>query len=152
MHKSLLSLRKFLSSKGGKFFGTGLPRSKQNRFEQEIGTESGLKRGHDTDEWAAAQRFPFSDLRSLRCLLFKVPFSFLLQTRRADRIMAGQNHQYRTVSPIMILSGHDSVVIGCGWPPCVYPWSQEFGCGLATLRNTIQGPLESGQAASDRAP
>ncbi len=48
-----------------------------NRFEQEKTeeTESGVKRARDTNEWAAdfngnrAQTFPFSDLRSLGCLL-----------------------------------------------------------------------------------
>ncbi len=32
--------------------------------------------------------------------------------------MAGQNHQRTTVYNIMILSCHDSVSLGCGWPRC----------------------------------
>jgi len=41
---------------------------------------------------------------------------FLLLTQKTDRIMAGQNHQSRTLSPIMILSRHDSVLLGCDRP------------------------------------
>src|SRR5437667_4017216 len=32
--------------------------------------------------------------------------------------MAGQNHQRTTLYNIMILSCHDSVSLGCGWPRC----------------------------------
>ena len=39
---------------------------------------------------------------------------FLLRTQKPDRIMAGQNHRSRTVSPIMILSHHDSVSLVAG--------------------------------------
>jgi hypothetical protein len=40
-----------------------------------------------------------------------------MQTRKADRIMAGQNHAERKTGgqSSMILSGHDSVVSGCGF-------------------------------------
>ncbi len=40
----------------------------------------------------------------------------LLQTQETHRIMAGQNHQRTTLYNIMILSCHDSVSLGCGWP------------------------------------
>src|SRR5436309_3859526 len=42
----------------------------------------------------------------------------LLQTQKAHRIMAGQNHQRTTLCNNMILSCHDSVSLGCGWPRC----------------------------------
>ena len=37
-------------------------------------------------------------------------------TQKADRIMAGQNHQHRTVFSNMILSRYDSVLLGYAWP------------------------------------
>src|SRR6266566_4487155 len=40
----------------------------------------------------------------------------LLQPQETHRIMAGQNHQRTTLYNIMILSCHDSVSLGCGWP------------------------------------
>jgi hypothetical protein len=41
---------------------------------------------------------------------------FPMQTRKADRILAGQNHAKRKArgQSSVILSGHDSVVCGCG--------------------------------------
>src|SRR6266567_2457949 len=42
----------------------------------------------------------------------------LLPTQEAHRIMAGQNHQRTTLYNNMILSCHDSVSLGCGWPRC----------------------------------
>ena len=40
-----------------------------------------------------------------------------MQMRKADRIMAGQNHAERKTRGqfSMILSGHDSVISGCGF-------------------------------------
>jgi hypothetical protein len=46
-----------------------------------------------------------------------------MQTRKADRIMAGQNHAERKTGgqSSMILSGHDSVVSGCGFAALCAP-------------------------------
>ena len=46
-----------------------------------------------------------------------------MQTRKADRIMAGQNHAERKTRGqfSMILSGHDSVFLHlvAAWPRCI---------------------------------
>ena len=61
--------------------------------------------------------------------------------------MAGQNHQRTTLYNIMILSCHDSVSLGCGWPRCEIsqpkiPDPISFQITLYVIYGKLVSPLE----------
>ena len=79
----------------------------------------------------------------------------MMQTRNADRIMAGQNHAERKTGGqfSMILSGHDSVVSGCGYAAlCSFPFRFEAGCWMFKARRLPRWPIPRAAPQEPRQP